>query len=374
MSGLLLSCDKVHTLDTEIENSAALIHDENSQLENSNFAEDHIVEEDRASSLLIEKDSLKYFNLFDPNFNLIRSRLAFPTNWKQHDTGKYSFTGPNGIKIYPEYIDIFEFSNDHQTNLRNQQLGLPVRYPMTFDEIIEAVFMEDARRMNLELVKKYPIPQLSAWESRFDAQKFRGLPANTSFESYGIEWKGPNGLSYLTILHHFVSLDNYGGYWGFRRSNLEAENHIFDQAKKDFIAGLINQQINPKWLQAYNQFHYKKALESYAGHQKELALIKSAGQKSTALHNERMAAMDRNMKKWKNNQKSNDDMHNKTIRTIHETSVVSNPNSKVSYNVDAGANQYWINQEGEYIMSNNALYNPNLEAGTNNQTWVEYQE
>ena len=47
----------------------------------------------------------------------------------------------------------------------------------------------------------------------------------------GLEWRDPDGTSFLTILHHFVSYDQYGGYWGITYSVLEASESAFEQAK-----------------------------------------------------------------------------------------------------------------------------------------------
>lgn len=42
-----------------------------------------------------------------------------------------------------------------------------------------------------------------------------------------------------------------------------------------------------------------------------------------------------------------------------------------SYQVDAGADQYWMNSNNEYIMSNDAFYNPNADNSVNNYDWQE---
>ena len=190
----------------------------------------------------------------------------------------------------------------------------------------------------------------------------------------GLEWRDPDGTSFLTILHHFVSYDQYGGYWGITYSVLEASEGAFEEAKTHYINGLLNQQINPQWLQAVNQKDMQIAQQSNAAHQQRMANIKSFGDQNTARFNDRMAAMDQNMASWRANLAASDRSQEQFVDYIHGNTNVSNTNTGQTYKVEAGANQYWMNNQGEYIKSDNSLYNPNLDQNVNNQTWTEYEE
>ncbi len=322
----------------------------------------------------VQKKSLKYFNSIDSRNGIVMYRIPFPAYWQKQNGGQYQYTGPNGIKIHGERGGSFMFSNDPQMNQMYQQSGVQVQLPKSIDQVINEGFMEYANKINRKLVRKYPIPQLAAWDKKFDDQLYKSVPSQKTFNVMGLEWRDPDGTSFLTILHHFVSYDQYGGYWGITYSVLEASQKSFKEAKTQYINGLLNQQINPQWLQAVNQKDMQIAQQSNAAHQQRMANIKSFGDQNTANYNARMAAMDQNMENWRSNQAASDRSQEQFVDYINESTNVSDPNTGQTYKVESGANQYWINDQGEYIKSDNSLYDPNLDQNINNQTWTEYVE
>lgn len=323
---------------------------------------------------IAKNDAIKYFDIMDPENALLKSRIPFPSTWQKHNKGDYNYTGPNGIKVHEERVAMFMFSNDQHTNNIYQQSGMPIQFPKPIDQVINEGFMDYANKINRELVRKYPIPQIAAWDKQFDDQLYKSLPSQKTFNVMGLEWRDPDGTSFLTVLHHFVSLDNYGGYWGITYTVLEASENAFEQAKTQYINGLLNQQINPQWVQVRNQKEMQIAQQSNAAHQTRMAGIKAIGDQGTVNHNARMAAMDQNMDSWRANQAASDRNHNQFIDNIHGNTNIRDPNSGSTYKVEAGANHYWMNNQGEYIKSENFLYDPNLDRSINNQIWTEYEE
>ena len=320
------------------------------------------------------KNSLKYFETIDSRNGMVMSRIPLPSDWKKETGGEYVFTGPNGIKVYSERGGAFMFSNDPQMNQIYQQNGMPIQFPKSIDDVVNENFIDYANKINRKLVRKYPMPQFAAWDKQYDDKLYKSLPSQKTFNVYGLEWRDPDGKMFLTILHHYVSYDQAGGYWGVSYSVLETPGEIFKATKQQYLNGLLNQQTNPQWIQSRNQREQQTAIASNAAHQKRMAGIKAIGDQGTANHNARMAAMDQNMESWRASQAAGDRSHNQFIDNIHGNTNVSNPNSDQIYKVEAGADQYWVNDQGEYIMSDNSLYNPNLDQNINNQTWIEYDE
>lgn len=337
-------------------------------------SENEAINNENGNNNMAQNNSIQYFNTVDSQNGIVMSRVPFPADWKKETTGEYAFTGPNGIKIQKDRGSSFMFSNDQQTNQMYQQSGMQVQFPKSIDQVIEEGFMTYANKINRKLVRKYPLPQLAAWDKQFDDQLYKSMPSQKSFNVMALEWRDPDGTSFLTILHHTVSQDQYGGYWSINYSVLETPENIFEQAKTQYINGLLNQQINPQWLQAVNQKDMQIAQQSNAGHQQRMADIKSFGDRNTANYNSRMAAMDQNMESWKSNQAAGDRNQERFVDYINGNTNVSDPNTGQTYKVEAGSNQYWMNNQGEYIKSDNSNYNPNQDDNINNQTWTEYQE
>ncbi len=323
---------------------------------------------------IAKNDAVKYFKTIDSRNGMVMSRIPFPSSWEKQNGGEYLYTGPNGIKVHGERGGSFMFSNDPQMNHMYQQNGMKVQNPKSIDQVINEGFMDYANKINRKLVRKYPMPQFAAWDKQFDDQLYKSMPSQKTFNVVGLEWRDPDGTSFLTVLHHYVSYDQYGGYWGITYSVLETPENVFQQAKIQYLNGLLNQQINPQWLQALNQKDMQIAQQSNAGHQQRMADIKSFGYQNTARFNERMAAMDQNMESWRANQAAGDRNQEQFLDYVNESTNVVDPNTGQAYKVDAGADQYWMNDQGEYIKSDNSLYDPNLDQNTNNQTWTEYEE
>lgn len=341
---------------------------------NYSYEENEAVNYEPIDNQMAKNDAMKYFNTIDSRNGIVMSRIPLPSSWQKQNGGDYLYTGPNGIKIHGERGGSFIFSKDPQMNQMYQQSGMQVQLPKSIEQVINEGFMEYADKINRKLVRKYPMPQIAAWDKQFDDQLYKSMPSQKTFTVMGLEWRDPDGTSFLTILHHFVSYDQYGGYWGITYSVLEASEGAFDQAKTQYINGLLNQQINPQWLQAVNQKDMQIAQQSNAAHQQRMANIKSFGDQNTARFNDRMAAMDQNMASWRANQAASDRNQEQFVDYIYGNTNVSDPNTGQTYKVEAGANQYWMNNQGEYIKSDNSLYNPNLDQNINNQTWTEYEE
>lgn len=338
--------------------------DEETNSGNNQSATDHIA----------KNEPIKYFYTVDPQNGMIKSKIPLPSSWEKQKDGDYSFTGPNGIKVYRERTAIYMFSNSPETNQVYQQNGMSIQFPKPIEQVVNENFIDYANTINRKLVKKYPIHQIASLDKQFDSQRYSSMPSQKTFNVMGLEWRDPDGTSFLTVLHHFVSHDNYGGYWGVFYTVLESPENAFNQAKKQYINGILNKQINPQWLQMTNQNDMQMAQQSNAAHQKRMAGIKAMGDQGTANHNARMAAMDKNMASWRANQAAGDRSHNQFIDNIHGNTNVSDLNTGNTYKVEDGANQYWMNNQGEYIQSDNSLYDPNLDQNINYQTWTEYEE
>ncbi len=352
----------------------------NSEKPNFNEADNSYDEESADSNYQTQNNqtaqntSIKYFNTIDSRNGMVMSRIPFPSDWKKEIGGEYAYTGPNGIKIYNERGGSFMFSNNQQTNQMYQQNGMQVQFPKSIDQVINEGFMDYANKINRKLVRKYPLPQFAVWDKKFDDQLYKSMPSQKTFTVYGLEWRDPDGKMFLTVLHHYVSYDQSGGYWGIIYSVLETPGEIFESTKNQFINGLLNQQTNPQWVQAMNQQDQQNAVASNSAHQGRMNDIKAFGVNNTARHNERMAAMDKNMETWKSNQAAGDRNQEQFLDYVNDRTNVVDPNTGQTYKVDAGANQYWMNNQGEYIKSDNSNYNPNQDDNINNQTWTEYQE
>jgi hypothetical protein len=64
--------------------------------------------------------------------------------------------------------------------------------------------------------------------------------------------------------------------------------------------------------------------------------------------------------------------HGSGINAIHNTTVIGNHETGEHYNVDGNNNYYWVNDDGVYIGTDNALFDPRLNQATRSAQWNRF--
>ena len=125
---------------------------------------------------------------------------------------------------------------------------------------------------------------------------------------------------------------------------------------------------------AYNRSEAEKAGRSWAQFNARMAQNQANFEASQRAHiNKTNAINDAIMSGWRERNAASDRMQEQRIDGIYErTNVVDESGQK--YKVESGYNQYWMNNDGEYISTDKVDYNPNLDDNMNNQKWQELKE
>lgn len=257
----------------------------------------------------------------------------------------------------------------------NQQSGRPVAAPKTINQIIQEDITPTVKNVGLRLVNKFTLPELAQFDKRFDSYLFKGMPEKKQFQCIATEWLNNKGEKSIAIIRYFtnqyITID--GMDWGYTLNIMEAPENIYKNAKKHFINSLVNFQINPQWVQTTNNYYSQKSRLSSANHQKRMAAINAQGQAMRNIGNTYSSISDSNFESWKRRNDMNNAGHSNSINNgIWERTTVSSPNTGQQYYVEGQNNQYWINQNNEYIGTDNSLYNPNTDNSMNNQNWTQY--
>ncbi|NRD62088.1 hypothetical protein HRD49_10010 [Corallococcus exiguus] len=66
---------------------------------------------------------------------------------------------------------------------------------------------------------------------------------------------------------------------------------------------------------------------------------------------------------------ASDHMHHRFVNSLKDEETVRNPGDGQRYQVQTGANPYWMNSHGQYVPSNDPNYDPNRDPRLNHQTW-----
>ena len=100
--------------------------------------------------------------------------------------------------------------------------------------------------------------------------------------------------------------------------------------------------------------------------------IAAAGTTNKSIGDTYSDILDISHKGYLNRSNINDAGHSKTIRGINETTMIGNHETGEHYNVPMGSNYYWVSNDGMYIGTDNALFNPNTERGVNEKNWTKF--
>ena len=331
---------------------------------------------DKASAAVSTVERKKYFAAIDPRFDgMASSYTPYPASWKQlPGHPEYYFEGPNGIKISNTFGQNFQFSsNPDGLQMLNMQ-GVKNTPPYSFQQILDEIFMPYAKQNNRELIETYPLPEYTQTRTDFVSRLFKSVPVRETVNCHAMEWKDDKGLSYITVLTVVVSEAFPVSSWYLQGQYLVAENAYFDVAKDAFLYGLVHSEVNPKWLQTVNQQDAQRAGKSWAAHNSRMAAIQSrstAGKSVSDIYSEISDISHAGYLKRSSIQSHG---HTSSVRAANETSLIANHNTGEHYEVDGNYNHHWVNSNGVYIATDNALFDPRADEQLKIFEWSQFQK
>ena len=316
---------------------------------------------------------LKYFYNKDSRNGMVTDRYPFPATWQQHNSGDFAFTGPNGIMVYGESGRFFSYSNDPTTLQQFQMVGFNVKYPLSMNETIEEFLVSHANTLNRKMVKKYPIPQLKEFYKNFDSMLFKVEQNPKQFEATAIEWVDPDGTRWVTVFNYQIEQGYNKVHWSFSASAMGAPAAIFEQAKQDYLNGLLNRQINPQWIHTMNQqdqYTIQKSNEAHARRQAEFNRGVAERQKQWEANQENIA---NRQKQWEANQDAISKRNEMVSDAILGKVNIIDPASGDKTKIDNTNVHYWVNSQNKYIGTDKSYVDPNKNSYLNGETWREFK-
>jgi hypothetical protein len=198
------------------------------------------------------------------------------------------------------------------------------------------------------------------------------MPSRSDIAAIGTEWKSNSGNPYFLLIHLNVSTSQSMQTWYYMASGLEADPGHFESARKQFIFGLANMRYNLQPIMVYNQQEAQRVGQSWAAHNQRMAQNQANFEASQrAFVNKSNAINDAIMNGWKERNAASDKNQEQFLDVINERENMVDPTTGQGYKVAAGANQYWMNSNGEYIGTKSNDYNPNLDDNMNQEKWQQ---
>lgn len=316
--------------------------------------------------------------VMSPDFAEPIARVPLPAQWKldtAHKPGEPSVVGPDGIRGYDVPFKAFSFPTSAAMRQVYRQTKQKKRRFRSIEKVIEQDFVPDATKQGKRLVRTYEIPELAKYDERYNSQLYEAIPSKKDFMAVATEWENQNGDPELVLIRLMVSEGAGVQYWGYFSHRLEASRSAFPKAKEDLVYAVLNTEHNRAFIAQYNQKEKAKAEASWRGHRRRMnANQRNFEARQRAVVDANNATNDAIMKGWKDRNAASDRIHDKTIDSIRDEQTMRDPNSGQTYKVESGSDQYWKNNQGEYIESNDRFYNPNRDPSINSQDWVEMEK
>lgn len=318
------------------------------------------------------KRSLKAYKIKAQRHNMLFGIMPIPNSWKKKEKNKENilFESPEGVKVYGEFFKTYYYSNNPQQNYFSQQNGSEI-YPV---KPIERLINEDLKPLieaqGLTFLGQFQLPQLAQSDQRFDNALFKATPEQKKYQCIVTEWENKDGVKSLGILRYFTAVyTSLGGMdWGYTLNTMEAPTAVYEQAKKDYINALINFQYNPNWIQANNQYFAQQSQQSNVAHQQRMAAIKAQGQAIINNGNTNSSIIDSNHESWKRRTAMTDAGHAKAVDGIWDRSNMYDQSGN-QYQVEGSPENVWVNNNDQYITTNNVNWNPNVDQVTYFTEW-----
>jgi len=314
----------------------------------------------------------------DPN-GMVSAIMPFPSSWKIGQVNSSnegaSITGPNGVKVTD--FPARNFMNNYNANLQQayEQGGQQMRGMPGIEQLIQEDFVPWAQNQGMVLEKFYEIPEVSKMDKWYSDQLFKAMPSRSDIAAIGIDWKKNDGAQSFMIVHLNVSTSNDMQNWYYMASVLESNADHFEVAKKQYIFALSNTRYNLQPIMTYNQQEAQRVGQSWAAHNQRMAQNQANFEASQrAFINKSDAINDAIMNGWREKNASSDRNQERFIDGVYERTNVENTETGQQYKVAAGANQYWMNSNGEYISTRLNDYNPNLDQKMNEVKWQQLKE
>jgi hypothetical protein len=288
-----------------------------------------------------------------------------------------SANGSSGFVILPNLT--WSWSSDQQMNAFNRQHAsgqfCTVGEPLDATQFLQNVWAKELGNATVSDIKinQDAIATMGKEDSKHRAELMRYGSAGVEFRHTAVtaKVKWPNGKSGFL----FCKVTNIANYIPNMYNGTTSVSYVssatrmiysFPETEKDnselvMTVVLASFRTNPEWKQASDNYWRSVREKKNIEHIGKIRLMdeqtKQIADRAIQNGNQRLAAMDNQMRNWEARQSTNDKIHNDFIKTIREVENYRDVNGKVE--LASGYNHAWSRGDGNnFIMTNNPNFNP----------------
>ena len=340
-------------------------------------------------ALFQSKSKTHYF--VDSKTGLVVYQREFPSDWEvvskptyEIDTDfpmfLYAIQNQKSLKAFNTPLQQFVAFQNPQYAQMMQSYGMTnIRSVASAQTMVANDIKPLMERDGFRFVSNREFPEVMAY---INQKKIEMGFNNMDINILATEWVNDDNIKGLATLTQVVlSYGNEMGMtepmtiWNYQMDYLFAQSNDYEAALKTAISSSIKQIDSPNWKKYQAQVLNFRQQQQTAQHQQRMRDQQQQFNQHQQMMQERYAAQDANHESFMNNLRgtptttgySSDASHQNFIDMIRDEQNVSLEGK--TFKVQAGAEKYWMNSDGKYIMSNDLFYNPNRDPIYNNQNW-----
>jgi hypothetical protein len=303
--------------------------------------------------------------------------------------GKYSF------RLFPDIV--YSWNTDPQLmhfymNSGNTSPYCGFRQPLNAEQYLRMVFAPGELN-NPQIIKVEPnatvVEEMKLGNEKTRMELMQYGSAQIQFDQSAIHanvrWKnGTEGIVILGVSIIENTVPNlYNGTYNRIYTTMVTKRIVYtypetesQQALNQFSVIMSSFRTNPSWSETVNKFWKDVRQQKHIAHIGKLRMMdaqtRAMGEAAIRSGQERLKAMDANIRSWEQQQQSSDDrMHTNFIKAIREVEHYQDETGKVE--LASGYDHAWSRGDGStFIMSNDPSFDPG--SVFQDQNWKEMKK
>lgn len=315
---------------------------------------------EQAQQPVQQQGGVRTITIPSKDFNMPMAQMDLPARWKvqANPNGAWRVDEP-GLKVHDVAGGSFTYGNGQLARMY-QQSGTNLRAPMSPEQVVQQDAVPRMRKEGYELIGQNDAPAVARADQRGLDGLYSVAPTGKSCRSNISEWR--KGDQRVALVMHWSAMgDQEMMNWSYYFTQLETTSARFEQEKQALVNSLASLRFNPAYFAAYAQSEQQKAGQSWAAHNQRMQANQAAFDAQQRTHRETWGAInDASMSAYQDRMNSMDRMQNATINGIRGEQDAMNPYNGEQGKVQSGYGQYWMNSEGQYIGTDDVMYDPNV--------------
>ncbi len=288
----------------------------------------------------------------NPQNGMVIAHIPLPSYWKMASNG---FEGPGGAKV-----------TEHQgATINIQQTGIS-----DVDQLIEYQITPNLKNANIKILNSFDIPSITENDQQVGQQYWTPFPVQKYHQTRGMKMKSPDGETGLMIFHFTKTISNYGSFATYYTHFVDTDEHHYDQVKQEIIYGLSHMKPTPQAVAAFNQKEQQRSNVAYANHRSRMKSNQDHFNAMNKIHNDTYNHInDLSMESFRRRSEMTDRMQDKAVDMTLERNAMIDPGSGNTVKVEGHYKYYFINNDGRYIGTDDAFYNPANDPNIGHMGW-----